>query len=748
MSDSLADLSMFELFRMEAVAQLGALGEGILAVERNPRPEALRELMRAAHSLKGAARIVGFDAVVSLAHAVEDVFVSAQKRDLVVNRAVADALLAITDLLQGACRLEPEEADRWMAAHAEEADRLLAQLDSVTREGRATCAADPAAEASPGDQPHTTLTPELTAKRGGTEITRQMHLDAATLSRLLALAAQAVIEASAISRESDHFRRLRLMEWELSEAIDHVRRAISRGAPRAEGEAAAAALVRHWNSMRERLAAHRQSLEALEQRGVSRATRMYEETLNARMVPFGEAATTIHRTVRDLAHRLGKEVEVSLRGERTPVDRDVLQRIELPLNHLLRNAVDHGIETPEERAAAGKPAPARVIVEARHRRGNLQLLVSDDGRGIDVESVRAQVVERSLATPTVAASLNRDELMRFLFLPGFSTRRDADETSGRGIGLDIVQTIVRRMRGDVTMVSVAGGGTSFELLLPVTLSLLRCLVVEISGEPYAFPLCETNAVVRIASSDIERSEGKAHFSHRGRSVALVSAHRLLGTHFDAAGDSVCAVIIGEGDELYALVVDRLIDDRELHVQPLDRRLGHVNGVAAAALLADGTPVLVLSTEDLLRSIATAVTSGQLEDVSQGKQENRQRARRILVVDDSLTVRELERKLLQRSGYEVQTAVDGLDGWNMLRHGEFDLVVSDVDMPRLDGIELVRLIRQDQRLRNLPVLIVSYKDRVEDRDRGLEAGADRYLTKGAFQDEALLDAVHDLIGEAA
>lgn len=743
MSDSLAGLTMFELFRMEAVAQLGALGQGIIAVEKQGSPEALRELMRAAHSLKGAARIVGFDPIVSLAHAVEDVFVSAQKRQLVVDRPMADVLLAITDLLQKVTRLEAEDADRWMTSNADEVSRLLAQLEAVTRESRSSCLTEPSAEPARRDE-STLMSTADDGEQG--EVNRRMHLDATTLTRLLALAAQAVIEASAIGEATDRFRRLRLMEWDLAEAIDRVRRAIARGAARREVEDAAATLMRDWNSMRERLAAHLENLESLEQRTVSRSARMYEETLNARMVRFGEASAAIHRTVRDLAHRLGKEVEVSVRGERTAVDRDVLQRIELPLNHLLRNAVDHGIESPAERAAAGKPIPARIIVEARHVRGNLQLLVSDDGRGIDIESVRAQVVTRGLATPAVAASLKWDELMRFLFLPGFSTRRDADETSGRGIGLDIVQTIVRRMRGDVTTLSLPGGGITFELQLPVTLSLLRCLVVDIGGEPYAFPLRETSAVVRIDSTEIVSAEGKAHFSHRGRPVALISAHQLLGLRFEATSESVCAVIIGEGEETYALIVDRLLDNCELHVQPLDRRLGHLNGVAAGALLDEVSAVLVLSTEDLLRTIASVANSGQIEDVSRGAQQRRHRSQRILVVDDSLTVRELERKLLVRGGYEVQTAVDGLDGWNTLRQGEYDLVVSDIDMPRLDGIELVRLIRQDQRFQNLPVLIVSYKDRVEDRERGLEAGADRYLTKGAFQDEMLLEAVHDLIGE--
>jgi len=468
-----------------------------------------------------------------------------------------------------------------------------------------------------------------------------------------------------------------------------------------------------------------------------------------RMRPFGDGVQTFPRLVRDVARSLGKEARLEVAGEDTQVDRDILSRLDAPLGHLLRNAVDHGLEPPGERAAAGKPPIGIVRLEARHSGGALQVNVSDDGRGIDPERLRSAVVARRLSSVETAAALSEAELLEFLFLPGFSLKDTVTDLSGRGVGLDAVQDMVKQVRGTVRVFSQAGQGTRFQMVLPVTLSVLRALLVSVGDEPYAFPLASIVRVLRVPQSTLQIVEGRQHVEVEGRAIGLITAHQILERDRPTRrGEDVLAVIIGDAAHTYGVIVDRFLGERELVVQPLDPQLGKIKDISAAALMEDGSPVLIVDTEDLVRSIEKIVSGGRVLAVQRGTaDEARKPRKRVLVVDDSLTVRELERKLLANQGYEVEVAVDGMDGWNAVRTGRFDLVVTDIDMPRMDGIELVTLINKDPHLKSLPVMIVSYKDRDEDRRRGLEAGAAHYLTKSSFHDETLVQAVVDLIGEA-
>ena len=323
------------------------------------------------------------------------------------------------------------------------------------------------------------------------------------------------------------------------------------------------------------------------------------------------------------------------------------------------------------------------------------------------------------------------------------------EISGRGVGLDVVQTMIRQVRGTVRISSQLGKGTCFQLQLPLTLSVVRTLLVEIGGEPYAFPLARIVHTLKLPRDAIEVLEGRQYFRLDGRPVGLVSAQQVLGGDVSMCdGDELSVLIVGDSGNTYGLITDRFLGERELVVQPLDPRFGKIKDIAAGALMEDGLPVLIVDVEDMLYSVEKIVSGGRLHRIERGNATRTGKSRkRVLVVDDSLTVRELERKLLDHAAYEVDVAVDGMDGWNAVRAGSFDLVVTDIDMPRMDGIELVSMIKKDPDLKSTPVMIVSYKDREEDRRRGLDAGADYYLTKASFHDETLLRAVEDLIGEA-
>jgi two-component system, chemotaxis family, sensor histidine kinase and response regulator WspE len=542
----------------------------------------------------------------------------------------------------------------------------------------------------------------------------------------------------------------------LSEKLDDLRQKASaaeegggRGA-RGEGsmEQELGELACRVDGCRQFLSHRLQELEVFDRRSAHRSQRMYLEVVRMRMRPFSDGVRHFPRMVRDLARTVGKRVRLEILGEMTQVDRDILERLESPLAHLLRNAVDHGCETPEQRQRAGKPPEGTIRLEARHSAGMLQVTVADDGAGVHPERVREAILKRKLAGPAVAEGFTEAELLEFLFLPGFTLKDAVTEISGRGVGLDVVQNMVRSVRGSLRVTTQPGRGMRIQLQLPLTLSVLRALLVEVAGEPYAFPLTHIARAVKLAPGAPGALDPRRHFQFEGQPVGLLAADRVFncGTP-KPPGDDLNVVVLGDRNARYGLVVDRFLGERELVVQPLDTRLGKVRNISAGALMEDGAPVLIVDVDDLLRSIETLLAEGLLSQVQPpGLELTGRKQKRVLAVDDSLTVRELVRKLLANRGYQADVAIDGMEGWNAVRTGRYDLVIADVDMPRLDGIELATLIKKDPQLKSLPILIVSYKDSEQDRLRGLEAGADYYLTKASFDDESLLRAVVDLIGE--
>jgi two-component system sensor histidine kinase and response regulator WspE len=378
----------------------------------------------------------------------------------------------------------------------------------------------------------------------------------------------------------------------------------------------------------------------------------------------------------------------------------------------------------------------------------LLVTVTDDGAGVQPERVRETILKRKLAAPAVAEGFTEAELLEFLFLPGFTLKETITEISGRGVGLDVVQNMVRSVRGNFRVSTQPGRGLRVQLQLPLTLSVLRALLVEVAGEPYAFPLTQIARALKLQHKSIETLESRQHFHFDGQQVGLLAAHQVFDCGIPKPlSNDLPVVVLGDRNARYGLLVDRFLGECELVVQPLDARLGKVKDISAAALMEDGAPVLIVDVDDMLRSIEKLLSEGLLPQVQRnGLELIGRKQKRVLAVDDSLTVRELVRKLLANHGYLADVAVDGMDGWNAVRTGHYDLVITDVDMPRLDGIELATLIKKDPHLKSLPIMIVSYKDSEEDRLRGLEAGADYYITKGSFHDETLLQAVVDLIGD--
>ncbi len=749
--DQMRDASLLDLFRLEAEAQKQVLDTGLLILERDPaNASQLEACMRAAHSLKGAARIVGLDNGVQVAHAMEDLLVAAQEGLLRLLPDHIDALLQGSDLL---LRIGQAQQDAELEARVETVTtRLQVLLGNAVPALRVQPGESAAfvAEAKPvslTETPTTTAAPPAEPV-ADERISRVLRVSAERFDHLIDLSGKSLVEFQRTKPLNDSLHRLKRQQESARRTLESLREHLLGTDLDASAQALFAESRNLLIECQQQLQAHQELFDDFVWYGGQRTQQLYDLALASRMRPFADVLTGQTRMLRDLGRSLGKQVRLEIEGENTQVDRDVLERLEAPLTHLLRNAVDHGIEPPALRARKGKPEEGVVQLRARHHAGMLVLEVSDDGAGIDLERVAQAVIKRRFATAEQVEQMTEEELLAFLFLPGFSMSQQVTEVSGRGVGLDVVQHEIRRMRGNVRLLQNPDQGCLFHLELPLTLSVVRALVVTIGGEAYAFPLAQIERMLRLPRSAIVQLEGRQHFWLEDEHVGLISAAQLLQCNEKQGDDdSIPIVLIRDREQYHGLAVEAFLGEFTLVLMPLDGRLGKVRDVAAGALLHDGTPVLILDVDDLLNSVSKLLGTGHLERVDHASHARHTVSKRVLVVDDSLTVRELERKLLLSRGYQVSVAVDGMDGWNALRAETFDLLITDIDMPRMDGIELVTLVRQDPRLRSLPVMVVSYKDREEDRRRGLEAGADYYLAKASFHDEALLDAVQTLIGEA-
>ena len=773
MADDLSGFSMLELFRLEAESQTAVLSAGVLAIEELERsPQTVESMMRAAHSLKGAARIVGLDPAVRVAHSHEDVFVAAGKGTFRVQPRHADRLLGGVDFLSSISKADDalEPTSDWAAR----AEQLVAELTTMLAEQESPVPAAAEAPAAkvvaliPSGPPQTATpaTPQTVSQplplplpsaavpaappRGGEQADRVVRVSADSLTRLVGLAGESLVETRQLRPFVDALLQLRASDVDLCDAISAVDEKLKSG-----DVAVPAAITAMLTTIRERadanlatLTRHVEDFESFARRNEDLSNRLHHEVIVSRMRPLADGIRGFPRLVRDVARTLGKQVRFEVKGDQTGVDRDILDKLEAPLSHLIRNSLDHGVEMPADREAAGKSAAGTIRLEARHRAGMLQITLTDDGRGIDTEHLRAKAVARGLVARQVADQLTELELLEFLFLPGFSTKDQVTEISGRGVGLDVVQSMVKSVGGSVRVATQPGRQTVFTLQLPITMSVIRALLVQIGGEPYAFPLTRIDQILFCKAGDIRTVEGRQYFDRDGVSIGLVMAAQILEAAAAPPADPMPVVVISDRGQQFGMIVDTFLGERDLEVRPLDLRLGKVPDVNSASLLENGDPVLIVDVEDLVRSIDNVLMGRRLSRVEFERMAEQARQRkRILVVDDSITVRELERQLLHARGFVVDVAVDGMDGWNAIRGTHYDLVVTDVDMPRMDGIGLVTLIKADPTRREIPVVIVSYKDREEDRLRGLDAGANRYLTKSSFHDETFVDTIIDLIGEA-
>ncbi|WP_232020281.1 hybrid sensor histidine kinase/response regulator [Sulfuriflexus mobilis] len=862
---------MLDLFRQEASIHTRTLTDGLLSLERSADNDAIETLMRAAHSIKGAARMVGIDAIVKISHSMEDYFVAVQKGELRITGEHIDTLLLAVDtivdisnsnidnindpgvnaicdsinviavntthdlippeqegpsavqmnngfhdlfktdarglykkihgllgdrkvedidthvlteihqalhMINGGAKLAGQHIlaalgksiDQYLLACIEGRSNLseetfnslkdllntllkwieegqdedLSKVDSsiqkLTQETANTVSTRKTAKKTDPQSAHRSNTQPLQPDHSIRISTRRMN-------RLVGLASENVVESRWIRAHADAMLIYKRRQSVIISAFDGLRNHLDEANVPEHIYELFNDIQRRSNDARAYLNTRLTELEEFDRRVSGLAERLNHEVLQTRMRPFSDCTQGFKRMVRDLSRDMGKRINFRIIGGNTQVDREILSRIEAPLNHILRNAIDHGIESPRDRIQNGKDEVASITIEAAHNMGMLAISIEDDGNGVNIEALREKIVERSMLTAEMALNLNDTELLDFLYLPGFSTRTAVTEISGRGVGLDVVHNTIQEMRGQIRTRSTPGKGMRIQLMLPLTLSVIRSLLLEIGEQAYAMPLVRIDSIHTLHSSEIETIDGKQFFLLNNTHIGLVDAAQVLETHSQPHNTEIFSVlVIGDRQTCYGLVVDRFLGERDLAVHILDPRLGKIRDISAATLLENGSPALIIDADDMLRSIELLISGERLNKIEHEYATTNQR-KAILVVDDSITVREVERKLLESRGYKVDVAVDGMDGWNTVQNAHYDLVISDIDMPRMNGIEFVTTIKNNSTYKELPVMIVSYKDRQEDRDAGLQAGADYYLTKGSFHDDSLIEAVIDLIGEA-
>jgi len=705
---------LLSTFRVEAEEHLGTLTGNLLELERGlpaaKAQEVVEATFRAMHTLKGAARSVGLTDVEGLCQACELVLSRVAKGRTELTAAVVDRL---QDAVDGISALVAGRADAAAARELAEALAAAAETEAGTGPSQPEPPRPPHAERRPAS-PASADTIRLDAKK----------LDALLREGEQLLGAKLAVEERAKEAQA------------LVAELGRSRQAGANGGPGASALSELRAAEEHARALLARLVRDRQAIGA----GVDR---LLDEIRLTRMTPASTVLDLFPRMVRDLAREQGKEVEWSAHGAELEIDRRVLETVKDPLIHLVRNAVDHAIEPADERVAAGKSATGRVAVTVSSLDdGRVEIVVEDDGRGIDPDRVREAAVRGRLVTAEAARALGDDEALELAFRSGLSTSPVITDVSGHGLGLAIVREQVERLEGEVGLESGVGTGTRVRLVLPASIATFRGLLVRAAGQVFLLPIEAAEHVLAVGRDEIGTVEGREAIRRNGELLPVARLDALLELPRPEAppGEekSPC-VIVRASQERVAVFVDEILGDLEVLLKELGPPLVRVRHVAGAGLLGDGSIVLILRAADLVKAGRRALrpAAPRVAAVEEG------RAPLVLVVDDAVTTRTMERNLLEAAGYRVQVAVDGVEAWTALKTDDFDLVVSDVDMPRMDGFELTARIRADARLADLPVVLVTALESREDKERGVEVGANAYVVKSSFEQSNLLEIIKRL-----
>jgi two-component system chemotaxis sensor kinase CheA len=722
-------------FKVEAAEHLQAIGTGLLQLEKAPVPaeqmQLIETVFRAAHSLKGAARAVGLTDVESLCQSLEDLFASWKRHESLPAPAALDGAHRTVDKMSQA----------------------IAEPAAANHTGRGT---ETASAAAASQRTQATATHQLSpAPTGESETVRVAvsSLDARLLEAEEMLAAklaagQRAADLGALAGRFEQWHK----QWARVELqAQMLRQATERPAEADFGpDLSALAEFFTWNHdyLRTLGSAVTALHRAAEQDRVlvgKLVDDLLENSKTLLMLPLATLSALLAKLVRDLCRDQGKEADLVMRGEDVTIDKRILEELKDPLIHLLRNCIDHGIETPEQRRRAGKPSRATITLEVSRVNGNqVEISVSDDGAGIDVVKVKEAALKRGLVAHDTSEQLAESAALALAFEADISTSPMITQLSGRGLGLAIVREKAEKLGGRVAIESRRGYGTTIRMMLPLTLATFRGVLIEAAQRLFIVPTAQVERVMRFRSQDVQTVEGRRTLALNGRAVALAELAEVLqlpsARHKSDRPEATPVLVLGAGEQRMAFAVDAVLDEREVLVKRLARPLSRVRNIAGATVLGSGQVAPILNVPDLLKS--ARIASAALHTPAPA-QPSAVTAKRILIAEDSITSRVLLKGILESAGYVVKTAVDGIEAYTTLRAESFDLLVSDVEMPRMHGFDLTARIRADGTLAELPVVLVTALESREDRERGIDVGANAYLVKSSLDQSNLLEAVRRL-----
>ncbi len=751
--DTTVNLSAFlPDFLAEIQEHLEALTRGVLDLERRPDDgQLVKDLFRSAHTIKGTARMIGYTAVAQVAHAAENVLDELREHRLEVNATVADALLEAVDVMRQLLASEGAQPESTAA-------EVLSRLENILGASRPTDDEGQRTEANPSSVSGPPSVVEAVSPSAPAEAEETVRVNAARLDALLKqigdLAAlrtdweSSLLELRALARVAGEQRRITESALKIIESL-----------PSSAAGARLKAQVLRLRDQQDRLATSLYTatvkttdrLEVLS--GIT--DRLHDDVIALRLLPLATILSPLSRTIRDLAREEGKQVVITVTGGEVELDRRILQEISEPLLHLVRNAVSHGIELPQNRLAQGKSPLGQISLRAMRQGERVIIEIADDGRGLDPQLVRQVAVGRGLISAEQAARLDDRAALELIYTPGFSTSPFITESSGRGVGMSAVKAAVHRLGGTIHISSRVGAGTTFTLSLPLALSLIHVLLVSVGGQIVALPATDVRAM-RIRMEDRRRrTKDGPLWPQRvdvdGQAVEVVPLAQVLALSPSISprgrgeGGERNAVLVRNGQGQAIFTVDALVDERRVTIKPVGRLLrGACEFISGATVLADGAIAFLLDAAALVSAVERQAWGGRRTKSGGQRRGEGKRQARILVVDDMTTTRELERSILTAAGYQVEVAGNGAQALALLRGRAFDLVVADIEMPVMDGLALVTAMREHPQWAHLPVVLVTSLNQQAAEQRAREVGAQAAIEKSTFTQDLLLDTIARLI----
>ncbi len=721
------DEELRDIYQVASEEHLDKLANGLQYLQKHPSDEAILEhLLREAHSLKGDSRSVGVENVVTLTHQVEEIFLGIKAREIIFSPDVCDRIYqgldAIGLLVYEAVTSESTGVDT---------EQILDQLLGVV--------------SAPIIQESLPLPVKTAIQFEKAEIAQPYHIDT-------------------IRVQTRHFDALMSQAEELTltkTAIAYTAAEIEAMATLWEGWKAVSSEEKYFDSSSlntnpyvERLEKTINSLRTSTQENSTKLDiivgELREKIYTLRLVPLSTMFQLLPRIVRDLARQQSKQVELIIEGGETTADKRILEEIKDSLMHIVRNAIDHGIETPAEREKLGKRAIATIWLRGYRTPTNIVIELADDGRGLDIEKIKQTAVKRGLYSSEELEIMTPSQIYPLILASGFSTRTFITEISGRGIGLDVVRTSIERLQGNIQIESTPGQGCTFRIQLNTTLGIINVVLLEVEGIVHALPIEFVQKTLLVSQEQIYIHENRATINLDGQTVSVANLADLLELSNSPAFAYTAkeqqnsrlrsCILLKVGEEQFGLFSDRLLDTQEIVIKPQSQLLKRVRNIMGATILGSGEVCMILNPPDLLKSLQQQNTSV----VSIKPRKTIQKKPVILLVEDSIPVRTQEKRLLEKAGYEVAIAVDGLDGYNKLKTRDFDAVISDVEMPNLDGLSLTAKIRHHEEYKALPIILVTTLATDEDIARGSEAGANAYIIKSNFNQDVLLEILGRLV----